>query len=74
MSDLIGKIATVTKTIGNGTAGEVTIVAASGFTRFLAISVDAGAEIDPGTTVFVVDHSSPTLVSVSTKYTPNTAL
>jgi uncharacterized protein (DUF1501 family) len=70
MSDLIGKIATVTKAIGNGTAGEVTIVTASGFTRFLAIPATDGAEIAPGTTVFVADHSSPTLVSVSTEYTP----
>lgn len=70
MSDLIGKIATVTKDIGNGTAGEVTIVTAAGFTRFLAISATEGTEIAAGTTVFVASHASPTLVSVTTEYTP----
>lgn len=74
MSDLIGKIATVTKPIGAGQAGEATIVTASGFTRFLAIRADQGAEIAPGTTVFVTAHPSPTLIAVSTEYTPQVNL
>lgn len=74
MSDLIGKIATVTKPIGNGQAGEATIVTASGFTKLLAIRADQGAEIEAGTTVYVTAHPSPTLVAVSTEYTPQAGL
>lgn len=74
MSELIGKIATVTKPIGGGMPGEATIVTASGFTRLLAIRADQGAEIAAGTTVFITAHPSPTLVAVSTEYTPQASL
>jgi len=74
MSDLIGKIATVTKPIGYGKAGEATIVTASGFTKLLAIRADEGAEIQAGTTVFIIENPSPTLVAVSTEYTPSVGL
>lgn len=70
MSDFVGKIATATKPIGLGTAGEVTIVGASGFTRLLAVRADKGAEIQPGETVFITAQQSPTLVTVSTIHTP----
>lgn len=70
MSDLVGKIATLTKPIGVGTAGEVTVVTATGFTRYLAIRSTPGPEIAAGTSVYVTDQPSPTLLAVSTEYTP----
>lgn len=72
MSDFVGKIATVTKPIGEGKAGEATIVTPTGFTRLLAVRADLGAEIPAGATVYVTAQPSPTLVEVSVNYTPRT--
>lgn len=73
MSDLIGKIATVTRPIAAGSAGQVTMVSATGFTAYLAIPSIAGTEIAAGTQVFIAAQPSPTLVAVTTEYTPQQA-
>lgn len=74
MTDLIGKIATVTKPIGTGTAGQVTLVTATGFAHLLAVRADQGTEIEAGTTVYITKQPSPMLVEVATEYTPRPGL